>query len=131
MNSSMIKTSLVSNGPGFLQIPSVDFDGNCNDNNYANFEENRWLKDTDSTCLRKMSSIEKEFKAQCLYQQSMAKYVTDLWIAKYFFVTLSSVLLSDLFAFFLSALLFCMLLCPIFLISALFLLSSTCFSQII
>jgi hypothetical protein len=87
MNSSMIKTSLVSNGPGFLQIPSVDFDGNCNDNNYANFEENRWLRDTDSTCLRKMSSIEKEFKAQCLYQQSMAKYVTDLWIAKYFFFT--------------------------------------------
>lgn len=82
MNSTTITSGLVSNGPGFLQLPAVNFDGTCNDNNYAKFEVDIQDNNVDATCLRSFSTNLHEFEAQCLYQQSTTRYVTDLWIAK-------------------------------------------------
>jgi hypothetical protein len=86
MNSTLV-SGLVSNGPGYLQIPSVNFDGSCNDNNYAQFEDSVSFSsnkedDASSTCLRTLSSEYDEFYNQCMYQFSVQRYVTDLWIAK-------------------------------------------------
>lgn len=81
MNSTLLN-SIVSNGPGYFQIPSMDFDGYCNDNNYADFENHIDFTDVDSTCVRSFSTVSTQFQAQCLYQQSINRYVTDLWIAR-------------------------------------------------
>ena len=93
MNSTLL-SGFVSNGPGYLQVPSINFDGTCNDNNYASFENKVTLTDQDSTCLRTLSTNAAEFEAQCTSQFSIQRYVTDLWIAKYLLCIFNILLLS-------------------------------------
>lgn len=69
---------LVSNGPGFMQIPQPDFSGACNDLNFASFEN---AIDAQS-CWRTLSMSSEEFGAQCESQFSLSKYVTQLLIAR-------------------------------------------------
>lgn len=73
-------TRLRSNGPGYLQVPSPDFSGVCNDNNYATFATTE--PGTSNSCLRRMSADSDTFDTQCLNKYSVAAYVTDLWLAK-------------------------------------------------
>ena len=82
MNSSFILSGLASNGPGFLQLPRAEFNGECNDNNYAKFEVDQSEDTTEANCLRTFSTSQNEFAAQCVSQQSVSRYVTSLWIAK-------------------------------------------------
>ena len=70
---------LISNGPGLFQIPSPDFSGFCNDNNYAKFEN----KIDIESCSRVLSKNEDKFASQCESFYSISKYVTNLWIAKF------------------------------------------------
>lgn len=69
---------LVSNGPGYLQLPVADVSGQCNDNNFAEFEVNEELQ----FCNRVLSADVAVFDAQCEGQFSMSRFVTDLWLAK-------------------------------------------------
>ena len=70
--------TLISNGPGYLQIPLPDFAGVCNDLNYATFEN----RIEDQTCARTLSTDSDVFAAQCEAQFSLSRYVTDLFIAR-------------------------------------------------
>ena len=71
-------TALVSNGPGYLQLPQPDFTGNCNDDNYVNFED----ASPPQSCVRTLSTDEETFVAQCESQFSLSRYVTDLFVAR-------------------------------------------------
>lgn len=71
-------TTLVSNGPGYFQLPSPDFSGSCNDNNFVTFENDVELTD----CVRGVSTSESVFVSQCESQFSVSRFVTDLYIAK-------------------------------------------------
>lgn len=69
---------MITNGAGFLQIPAPDFQGQCNDFNYASFEN----PVEGSACRRVLdASNAATFAAQCTYGQSMARYVSDLYVA--------------------------------------------------
>lgn len=70
---------LVSNGPGFLQLPLADFAGTCNDQNYATFEN----RVDPQSCARVLSVEVDAFAAQCANQFSVSRYVTSLLVAKY------------------------------------------------
>lgn len=77
LNSS--SSGLVSNGPGYMQIPQPDpSSGQCNDNNYATFEN----RVDPAPCVRTLSVDVPAFTAQCNSQQSVSRFVTDLWIAR-------------------------------------------------
>lgn len=80
-------TTLVSNGPGFLLIPSTDYSGHCNDENYASFQNNVAAR----TCQRPLSDNAENFRQECVTVGSVGKYVNDLWIAKYALVSASTI----------------------------------------
>lgn len=69
---------LVSNGPGFMQLPQSDFAGACNDLNYATFEN----RAAPQSCARTLSSDVDVFIAQCEQQFSLSRYVTSLLLAR-------------------------------------------------
>lgn len=72
-----IAEGLVTNGPGYLQLPLADFTGACNDQNYVTFENPVEPK----SCARTLSTDSATFAAQCETQFSLSRYVTDLYIA--------------------------------------------------
>lgn len=76
--SALENRGLVSNGPGFMQLPLSDFAGACNDLNYATFEN----RVDPHSCARTLSRDINVFGAQCSNQFSVSKYVTSLLIAK-------------------------------------------------
>jgi tectonic-1/3 len=77
--SSISSSTFITNGAGFLQIPAADFQGQCNDFNYASFEN----PVKGSACRRVFdASTAASFASQCAYEQSMARYVSDLYVAK-------------------------------------------------
>ena len=69
---------LVSNGPGYVQIPRPDFAGDCNDMNYATFEN----RIDAQSCARTLSTVSNIFVAQCEEQFSISRYVTDLYFGR-------------------------------------------------
>lgn len=71
-------STLISNGPGFFQLPLPDFTGSCNDNNYVTFENDVKLTE----CVREISRVESVFVGQCEAQFSVGRFVTDLFIAR-------------------------------------------------
>jgi hypothetical protein len=76
--SALEGRGLVSNGPGFMQLPLADFAGMCNDLNYATFEN----RVEPQSCARTLSADADMFEAQCTNQFSVSKYVTSLLIAR-------------------------------------------------
>jgi hypothetical protein len=65
-------------GVGYFSVPRPDFSGLCNDNNYAQFEDNQ----DKETCYRGISSEGSSngaFEDQCT-DQSLARYVSDLFV---------------------------------------------------
>lgn len=79
-SSSQATSGFVSNGPGFFSLPQTDFEGYCNDQNYVGFE-NSVIE--SPSCLRRFAvSSSIDFRAQCLHDQSLKRYVTDLYLAK-------------------------------------------------
>lgn len=68
---------LVTNGPGFFQLPQADFSGECNDQNFVTFENHV----EPQSCVRTLSMDSATFAAQCEAQFSLKRYVTDLYIA--------------------------------------------------
>ncbi len=76
---------LVSAGLGYLQLPQADNRGFCNDWNFASFENE--VVSQDNSCVRTLSispdQANSSFQEQCIYQQSVARYVTDLWVARF------------------------------------------------
>lgn len=78
LGSSSSSSSLVSNGPGFFQLPTPDFSGSCNDQNYVTFENDVALKE----CVREVSTTESVFVSQCESQFSVGRFIDNLFIAK-------------------------------------------------
>ncbi|RYH30911.1 DUF1619 domain-containing protein [archaeon] len=68
---------LVSNGPGYLQIPVGDMSGDCNDKMFAQFE--RFVP--VQPCRRTLSADEQDFIMQC-GDWSVSRVATDLFLAK-------------------------------------------------
>jgi len=71
--------SLISNGPGYFQLPRADETGYCNDHNYVTFENDVVDK---GSCARELSSESQLFVSQCEHQFSVARYITALRISK-------------------------------------------------
>ena len=76
-------TGLVSSGSGFMQIPTAGFSGECVDSNYVKFENNKEPR----SCIRPLSDTSSAdgkaaFIQQCVSDFSMARYVTNLWVAR-------------------------------------------------
>ena len=70
--------SLISNGPGYFQLPISDETGSCNDQNYVTFEN-----DVDGgTCSRTLSLVPELFISQCENQFSVERFVTTLSIGR-------------------------------------------------
>jgi hypothetical protein len=70
---------LVANGPGYFQIPLPDFNGYCDDNNYAQFE----VDQPQSACIRVIQTMDQnKFYQQCLSTYSTQRFATNLFIAK-------------------------------------------------
>jgi len=63
---------------GFFSIPAADFNGKCNDFNYATFENDIPAR----SCSRQMYSADGSalFVPQCEKDFSVSRYVTELWI---------------------------------------------------
>ena len=71
--------SLISNGPGYFQLPISDETGYCNDQNYVTFEN-----DVDSSaCSRVLSLVPELFVSQCEDQFSVDRFVTALSIGRF------------------------------------------------
>eukprot|EP00605_Chrysophyceae_sp_TOSAG23-4_P000774 GSChrysophyteH1.ASY1.ANO1.863.1 assembled CDS len=70
--------SLYSTDTGYFSIPASDFDGRCNDFNFAGFEQ-----DVDPrSCQRELFSGNTAlYTAQCEKDFSVARYVEDLYLA--------------------------------------------------
>lgn len=66
-------------GTGYFSVPLPDDDSQCNDNNLVTYEN----KLGPLSCQRTfpVAGLE-EFVAQCNVQQSVARYVNNLWIAR-------------------------------------------------
>ena len=63
---------------GFFSIPAADFDGSCNDNNFASFEEDI----APRSCHREMASSDTNlYTEQCTKDFSVARYVQELYVA--------------------------------------------------
>lgn len=70
----------MSNGPGFFQLPQSDFSGSCNDQNFVGFEVNTR---SPISCTRHIDvSTSTSFANQCEREQSLSRYVTDLYLAR-------------------------------------------------
>lgn len=79
-SSSKTSSGFVSNGAGFFQLPQNDFSGHCNDDNYIGFEVN---VRSPKSCSRRMdASSTPSFQLQCEGEQSLQRYVTDLYVAR-------------------------------------------------
>lgn len=70
--------SLISNGPGYFQLPISDETGYCNDNNYVTFQNNV----DGSPCSRTLSLVPGLFVSQCENQFSVERFVTALSIGR-------------------------------------------------
>lgn len=68
--------NLVSSGRGYFSLPQADVSGLCNDNAYVAFENN-----VEGSCRRVVPASLPVFASQCVHQQSMARYVSDLFVA--------------------------------------------------
>lgn len=79
-SSPQATSGYISNGPGLFQLPKSDFGGACNDLNYVGFEIN--IRSPKS-CERSFdSSSTSSFQVQCQTDQSVARYVSDLFLAR-------------------------------------------------
>ncbi len=66
-----------------MQLPTADNIGRCNDNNFVKFENA--MDSMDNGCIRSFSitpnGVNNTFNQECNYQQSVSRYVNDLWVA--------------------------------------------------
>lgn len=70
---------LVASGPGYLQIPLPDFNGYCDDSNFAKFEVNQ----QQTACTRTIQTADQNiFGQQCLSIYSTQRFASNLYIAK-------------------------------------------------
>lgn len=79
-SSSQAASGFISNGPGFFQLPQNDFAGACNDLNYVGFEVN--VRNPQSCDRYVDASTSTSFQSQCQRDQSVDRYVTDLYLAR-------------------------------------------------
>lgn len=68
---------LVSAKSGFLTLPAADFSGACQDNNLLKFENNIKTR----SCVRSYATPA-AFSSQCVNDQSVAAYSTNLWVGR-------------------------------------------------
>jgi len=69
--------SLYATNMGYFSIPAADFNGKCNDFNYATFENDIQSR----SCSRQMHSLDTLlYTAQCNSDFSVSRYVTQLWL---------------------------------------------------
>lgn len=86
VNNAVSASSLFSNGPGYLQIPTADINSLCNDMNYASFENPVNAK--DNQCTRRLqvnnaaANKDTVFADECQSLHSVGKYVSNLYVAK-------------------------------------------------
>lgn len=71
-----------SNGQDVFSIPQPDFSGTCSDSNIVHYEHNVPLSSCDRYFDVTDEAYTSTLASQCLYQYSVSRFVTDLWVSK-------------------------------------------------